>query len=880
MKFSGSTGATMAALMMLASTASAQECIAVGSRCTEYNTPDNCCNGSWCRLFGTNPATDWMGCTTQGTLPDPEPATNTFEITMTVQENNLDEVRIFTKTNLENPPCVFEAQTTGQITQIPGPWSSQMNKLESNDGLFMWQEKTGVEIPDGEFVVVDAVYEHNWESDCGTFEIEDIDYSSTLWCGSDFEDAANTCSVPCPTATDQPCLDANGFGSRCFADVDCSGFGGSPPEVVEVPEWQGALQPGTKYNSYIVHGDTLTGSAGTFSGSITFFGQTIVGVMFTKAGLESTDALFGMDDTIYPTKPGAIGSTYRGFELGGDDNFDMFKICRTPDITLNGASCPETAASECEATVNLGAMVGPASGANAYVGDYPKTDISAALPGPNGRDDSIAFLTLGNYMSEQAAEIEGRMVVGGDMIIKPTGANSLVQAGYGSGIIPNAGTDIILVGGSITVERYVSIMETGTAGGNVVFKGTYNDNGVGGAGLGLGAGGQLLPNPDLDLSMYIDLMNTMAVKSAYWATLSPNGIFVPFAQGPNGNTMLFKAGPVDACVQIFNVDATDLSPPFGVNVQFDASLAGKTILINVNSDGGLANIGNLANFVDPDGNGGFDFGSQYIASILWNFHDAAHVELGDDQFGNGQFRGSVLVPFGSLRMTMPGQSGRMLVSGDIMHDVEGSEFHNYKFEPPCPLPSPPDIDIPDECETPAPFAGAPPSETGAPTMAPTPYQCPEDLELLMKVGDTDWVDDGESPIVILEQGGSYVTFRIRQEYTESVNFMYVLFDQNVTSDEICYTNQDVEQGETFTYTAMCTAEAQVTMVEIWVADDSFSVALDIAEVPECCHAPDTDTYPKVQYCFELHCVTQCPDDEEEAADEETERQLRGILERK
>jgi hypothetical protein len=55
--------------------------------------------------------------------------------------------------------------------------------------------------------------------------------------------------------------------------------------------------------------------------------------------------------------------------------------------------------------------------------------------------------------------------------------------------------------------------------------------------------------------------------------------------------------------------------------------------------------------------------------------------------------------------------------------------------------------------------------------------------------------------------------------------------------------------------------APISIVNIFISDSSLSVAKDIAEVPECCHAPGEDTFPVVQYTFQIYCVSQCPDDE-------------------
>jgi hypothetical protein len=39
-------------------------------------------------------------------------------------------------------------------------------------------------------------------------------------------------------------------------------------------------------------------------------------------------------------------------------------------------------------------------------------------------------------------------------------------------------------------------------------------------------------------------------------------------------------------------------------------------------------------------------------------------------------------------MSVPGHSGRVIVNGDVIQNNQGSEFHNYEFDPPCDLPLP------------------------------------------------------------------------------------------------------------------------------------------------------------------------------------------------
>jgi len=203
-------------------------------------------------------------------------------------------------------------------------------------------------------------------------------------------------------------------------------------------------------------------------------------------------------------------------------------------------------------------------------------------------------------------------------------------------------------------------------------------------------GSKLKRDATLDLSEFSDAFCDLQVKSNFWGCLPDNGVI----QGLNTNTITFKAGDED-CTQVFHVKASELLPQYGIHVKFHSNLAEKTILINVAADdNGKAHVANLADFFDTSGNGGFSFSSDLVSRILWNFYDATEVVLGCGVQGNGEFRGSILVPTpsSSLKFCFPGHSGRVIVNGNIEMNKGGSEFHNYDFDPPCALPVPPSYD--------------------------------------------------------------------------------------------------------------------------------------------------------------------------------------------
>jgi choice-of-anchor A domain-containing protein len=262
------------------------------------------------------------------------------------------------------------------------------------------------------------------------------------------------------------------------------------------------------------------------------------------------------------------------------------------------------------------------------------------------------------------------------------------------------------------------IMTRSPGGGDVVYGGTLQYTG---AGKLVVKSGRQIYQDSIDTQLYLDLFDEIAVKSAYWARLQPNGVVKNALSHVDQNTIVFSSDGTSRCLQVFHVDRFDLYGVSGVLVEFDSSLEGKTILINVastlNSNTGKkeVHIDNWANLFDTSGGSAYAFKSSTKASILWNFYDADVVTLGG--LAGPQFPGTLLVPNGDLFFFWPGQDGRTIVGGDVWQERLGSEFHNYEFDPPCPLPLPPNIEIPDACiptSAPIQITSAPVQPTSAP----------------------------------------------------------------------------------------------------------------------------------------------------------------------
>lgn len=398
-------------------------------------------------------------------------------------------------------------------------------------------------------------------------------------------------------------------------------------------------------------------------------------------------------------------------------------------------------------------------------------------------------------------------------------SNTLGWAGAGSGIFPEEGV-FLQVGGNIDGgktdgETWSMLGGSIEYGGNCLSTpanartdGSYPDALACGS-LFVATGASLTQTP-LDRAPWEALFQDLQAKSKYWYGLTPNGKVTPTKAGPGGNTMILHAGEDEACLQVFLLDRFDLIDPW--TIQLDASLIGKTILINVSpfdKDGkmGQVQIQNIGNFIDPWGGSDTTFSSLTKQSMLWNFYGATKVTLGPG--GGVQFPGSVLIPHGDFDMLWPGQDGRTIVYGDCLHNAPGSEFHNYEFDPPCPLPLPPTLPVPVECETPEAF---------------TEY-CIEDTGVLV-LQDEVLHPLPPGALTISNLQGTSVDFTITQTWKSDgiISWITPVYKQDENDEYICDTNQDkresVKYNEAHTYTAQCDPTTNIAHVILYVHDGS------------------------------------------------------------
>ena len=353
------------------------------------------------------------------------------------------------------------------------------------------------------------------------------------------------------------------------------------------------------------------------------------------------------------------------------------------------------------------------SKATEYSGCYPPI-----TGGPNwnnlpGYDDGVAVFVGGNMNENTAAEVEGNVVVMGDLVVGSSGPSNFVSVGVGTHVLPRPGGDCVKVGGSVVLNRDVQVFNQASwMQCDLVYKGSASNA------QRWKTSGAVRHDPNYDLSFYEKMMYVWEKKSKYWKTLPSTGT-VSDSWGTTQYTCSNKNE-----IQVFNILATEHSFLSTHTIDFSDDCEGKTILINVHGSGSIDVQAAAMHWNDRMGYGAGGFPTCMTESMLWNFPDASSVNIGAGR--TSEFHGSLLVT-GDMQLTTSGHSGRVVVLGSVTHNRGGSEFHTYQYNPPISLPDPQDV-----CVIPADsyeggIVGDYPTQapTNPPTNAPTttPDKC-------------------------------------------------------------------------------------------------------------------------------------------------------------
>jgi len=170
---------------------------------------------------------------------------------------------------------------------------------------------------------------------------------------------------------------------------------------------------------------------------------------------------------------------------------------------------------DCEKFVNLGYGFSEATsmeGMEHYHGKcYPSVkSLPSSGNGFPGRDDSIAVFVGGSYYGKKAAEVEGNMVVLGDLIVESNGPGNFVSVGVGSNVIPNNGGECIKVGGNIKANRNIQVFNQYDLSCDMVYKKEATNLNK------WKTNGNKRYDPNLDLSEYENMATVLRKKSQYW----------------------------------------------------------------------------------------------------------------------------------------------------------------------------------------------------------------------------------------------------------------------------------------------------------------------------------------------------------------------------
>ena len=338
--------------------------------------------------------------------------------------------------------------------------------------------------------------------------------------------------------------------------------------------------------------------------------------------------------------------------------------------SVRGVSPPDP---DCAELTNLGEGYSEATGTNAYsAACFPKVvGWPGGYPG-HGFDDSVAVFVGGNFKGERGAEVEGNVVVLGDITVEQNGPGNFVSVGAGTHVLPNNGGNCIIAGGDLKAYRDIQVFNLyGSMFCDIVYRGSGTNT------HRWKTNGNVIRNTNFDISSYEEMRENFLLKSEYWGELEATATVSELYT----TTTFYCTSSND--IQIFTINKGDRTITAATSYQFNSNCNGKTILINVMGTGSIGV--KAAAFYDYKGSQSA-FSTCQAQSMLWNFPEASDVDIGAG--ATSEFYGTVLVA-GNLKFTTSGHSGRTIVCGDLTHFGWGSEFHSYPFKPPVDMPCEP-----------------------------------------------------------------------------------------------------------------------------------------------------------------------------------------------
>ncbi|RKR75214.1 choice-of-anchor A domain-containing protein [Frondihabitans australicus] len=289
---------------------------------------------------------------------------------------------------------------------------------------------------------------------------------------------------------------------------------------------------------------------------------------------------------------------------------------------------------------------------------------------PIGTDANVSVFVGGDYsVGANAAESEGVLAVGGTATFDKTngGTFNVGVVGFGSGVVPPAGSDMLLTGGDATPGATTTVDVGHGIGGNVV---------AGGTAAPLDrfetSGGTVTSDAADPLGPFATFGTTIRTKSTQYAALPTTG-----TTSERFNTLTFT-GDGSSATQVFRIPGDELgtqSEPRAV--EFVRIPTDARIIITVT--GSTAAVYPAGFFTDASTEQ-ISFGDPRFVELathtMWNFADAADVTIGTGD----QLLGSVMVPSATATTRITASTnGRLLIGGDLVFDGQGNEAHSFPF---------------------------------------------------------------------------------------------------------------------------------------------------------------------------------------------------------
>ena len=293
---------------------------------------------------------------------------------------------------------------------------------------------------------------------------------------------------------------------------------------------------------------------------------------------------------------------------------------------------------------------------------------------PQPVDENVSVYVGGDFTRTAGAELEGQLVVNGNINLG-SGLYNIGVVGAGSGVIPVSGQDIVRVGGTFTLGPRAEISSKAADDtllpGNVKAGGAINTDanlvfgGGGAATQGIGRDAALGTSfkdwPNSGFSVLRDFAQRNTTGTPGTAAFAAGG-YLDLTGTPGQTRHLFTIPGAQLTGQSLTLRLIDIA-------------ATDIIVINVTGPTAKLNINDLYVGSTQILMGDKRFG-QTAARTLWTFPDATSVTI-----SGGQVPGSVVVPTPGSTTTQAagGSNGRYWVAGNLVQNYGGSEFHSFPF---------------------------------------------------------------------------------------------------------------------------------------------------------------------------------------------------------